>query len=264
MCGRGHCIIGNNGTAGGYFFFVPMNLAVYFQSTVGSTAAQSVPYIVQLGLLKLLPFSVSNNLMKLDPRHGRGPHVDHPGRAGPRHQRSELLEDDHRASTCWACPGKTSTPSAWRSSTRRPTRATSPPRTSSRGTSCSTRRRTATRPSHSTSSASTRSSPPPRWTPTRSSPTPTCPRTPTSPTSCRSTRTSWASSPTTTRTTTRPPASRTCTAWVWSRSSGPTSCSTTCRRPTGSPPSSAIPTASPPTARPGPPAARSAAASRAS
>jgi hypothetical protein len=62
----GHVIIGNNGTGGGYFWFTPMNLAIFVNTTVGTQVANSTWGLIDLGLLKLLPFSNSNNLMKLD------------------------------------------------------------------------------------------------------------------------------------------------------------------------------------------------------
>jgi hypothetical protein len=62
----GHVIIGNNGTGGGYFWMTPMNLAIFVNTTVGTQVANSTWGLIDLGLLKLLPFSNSYNLMKLD------------------------------------------------------------------------------------------------------------------------------------------------------------------------------------------------------
>ena len=74
----GHCIIGNNYTQGGYFWFVPQNHAVMFvNNTPAPQPAASTITLVDLGLLKLLPFSLGNNSMKLD-HGGEGPLVTTP------------------------------------------------------------------------------------------------------------------------------------------------------------------------------------------
>lgn len=62
----GHCIIGNNYTAGGYFWFTPLNVLMYVTNTLATQPAASTITLVDLGLLKLLPFSVGNNMLKLD------------------------------------------------------------------------------------------------------------------------------------------------------------------------------------------------------
>jgi hypothetical protein len=62
----GHCIIGNNFTAGGYLFFTPLNLAIFVNNTTAPQPAASTIGLVDLGLLKLLPFSIGQTVMKLD------------------------------------------------------------------------------------------------------------------------------------------------------------------------------------------------------
>lgn len=68
----GHCIIDNNGINDGIFFFTPLNLAIFVATTVGTPQANSTPLLVQVGLLKVLPFSGASVLMKLD-LAGEGP-----------------------------------------------------------------------------------------------------------------------------------------------------------------------------------------------
>jgi hypothetical protein len=68
----GHCIVGNNGAFGGYFWFTPINLAIFVNSTIGSPQVQSIFTLMDLGLLKLLPFSTAATTMKLD-LAGEGP-----------------------------------------------------------------------------------------------------------------------------------------------------------------------------------------------
>lgn len=62
----GDCEIGNFGAGGGAFYFTPLGLLIYVQTTVGSAQADSIPIIIQIVLQKLLPFSTGSNLMKLD------------------------------------------------------------------------------------------------------------------------------------------------------------------------------------------------------
>jgi hypothetical protein len=62
----GHCIVGNNYTQGGYLYFPPLNLAMYVNNTLAPQPAASTFTLIQLGVLKLLPFSVGSNLLKLD------------------------------------------------------------------------------------------------------------------------------------------------------------------------------------------------------
>ena len=68
----GHCVIGNNLSQGGYWFFTSLNLAMFVNSTIGSQAVASTFTLVDLGVLKLLPFSNGSTLMKLDTA-GEGP-----------------------------------------------------------------------------------------------------------------------------------------------------------------------------------------------
>ncbi len=68
----GHCILGNNLTSGGYLFFTPLNLAIFVDSTVAPQPAASSIGLIDLGLLKLLPFSAGASLLKLDSM-GEGP-----------------------------------------------------------------------------------------------------------------------------------------------------------------------------------------------
>ena len=70
--GAGHCIIGNNYAEGGYIWFTPLNLTFFVNTTVGSPQANSIPALVDLGLLKLLPFSSAGTTLKLD-LAGEGP-----------------------------------------------------------------------------------------------------------------------------------------------------------------------------------------------
>ena len=74
-CGTdGQCPIGINGVAGGYFYFAPIALAIYVNATIGSPAVQSFPFILQVSVLKQLPFSAGDNLMQFDAA-GKGPTV---------------------------------------------------------------------------------------------------------------------------------------------------------------------------------------------
>ncbi len=77
----GHCIIGNNGAAGGYLFFASLQLAVFVLNTTVPQPAASVIGLVDLGLLKLLPFSLAAVTMKLDAA-GEGPTAIYPNVAG--------------------------------------------------------------------------------------------------------------------------------------------------------------------------------------
>ena len=62
----GHCVVGNNLSQGGYWFFTSLNLAMFVNSTIGSQAVASTFTLVDLGVLKLLPFSNGSTMMKLD------------------------------------------------------------------------------------------------------------------------------------------------------------------------------------------------------
>jgi hypothetical protein len=68
----GHCIVGNNLGQGGYFWFTPINLAFFVNTTVGTDIVNSTPTLIDLGKLKLLGFSTASVLMKLD-AGGEGP-----------------------------------------------------------------------------------------------------------------------------------------------------------------------------------------------
>jgi len=68
----GHCIIGNNFTQGGYFFFTSLDLAIFVDNTLAPQPAASTPGLISLSLLKLLPFSIGAVTMKLDSA-GEGP-----------------------------------------------------------------------------------------------------------------------------------------------------------------------------------------------
>jgi hypothetical protein len=70
--GAGHCVIGNNLGQGGYFWFTPVNLAFFVDTTVGSDMVNSTPTLLDLGKLKLLGFSTAAVTMKLDAA-GEGP-----------------------------------------------------------------------------------------------------------------------------------------------------------------------------------------------
>jgi hypothetical protein len=75
----GHCELGNNGTEGGYIFITPLNLALFVNNTLAPGLAASTMGLVDLGLLKLLPFSLATTTMKLD---AVGPLVSLPGIGG--------------------------------------------------------------------------------------------------------------------------------------------------------------------------------------
>ncbi|HEX8789569.1 MAG TPA: hypothetical protein VF765_01360 [Polyangiaceae bacterium] len=62
----GHCIIGNNYTAGGYFWFTEINAVMFVTNTLAPQPAASTITLVDLGLLKLLPFSLGTNMLKFD------------------------------------------------------------------------------------------------------------------------------------------------------------------------------------------------------
>ena len=68
----GHCIIGNNLTQGGYFWFTPMNLAAFVNDTTATQPAASTFTLVDLGKLKVMAYSNAAVTMKLDPG-GEGP-----------------------------------------------------------------------------------------------------------------------------------------------------------------------------------------------
>jgi hypothetical protein len=62
----GHCIIGNNYSQGGYLWFTEINTAMFVTNTLAPQPAASTITLVDLGLLKLLPFSLGTNMLKLD------------------------------------------------------------------------------------------------------------------------------------------------------------------------------------------------------
>jgi hypothetical protein len=68
----GHCELQNNGIDDGILIFNPLNLAIFVSTTVGTPSANSIPIIIQLGVLKVLPFSNSAVTLQLDPQ-GVGP-----------------------------------------------------------------------------------------------------------------------------------------------------------------------------------------------
>jgi hypothetical protein len=68
----GHCIIGNNFSAGGYFWFTPLNISLFVNTTVGTDTADSTFTLLDIGKLKLLGFSTAATLLKLDDL-GEGP-----------------------------------------------------------------------------------------------------------------------------------------------------------------------------------------------
>ncbi len=72
-----HCEIGNNYTEGGYMFFTPLNIAFFVNNTLAPQPAASTMGLVDLGLLKLLPFSLASTTLKLD-NMGLGPLVSLP------------------------------------------------------------------------------------------------------------------------------------------------------------------------------------------
>jgi hypothetical protein len=63
---KGDCVIGNNGTGGGYFFYTPLGLAIFVNTTVGSIQANSTFTLFDQQVVKELPFATSAALMKLD------------------------------------------------------------------------------------------------------------------------------------------------------------------------------------------------------
>ena len=69
---NGHCEIQNNGIDDGILVFNPLDLFIFVETTVGTPAANSIPIIVNLNVLKLLPFSNSAVTLQLDPA-GVGP-----------------------------------------------------------------------------------------------------------------------------------------------------------------------------------------------
>ena len=68
----GHCIVGNNLNQGGYIWLTPLNYTFFVDTTVGTQQANSIPVLVDVGLLKVLPFSGAATLLKLDSA-GEGP-----------------------------------------------------------------------------------------------------------------------------------------------------------------------------------------------
>ncbi len=62
----GHCIIGNNYSQGGYLWFTEINTVMFVTNTLAPQPAASTITLVDLGLLKLLPFSLGTNMLKLD------------------------------------------------------------------------------------------------------------------------------------------------------------------------------------------------------
>lgn len=68
----GHCILGNNYSAGGYMWFTPLNMSFFVTTTVGTDIANSAIVLLDLGKLKLLGFSSASTLLKLDSM-GEGP-----------------------------------------------------------------------------------------------------------------------------------------------------------------------------------------------
>jgi hypothetical protein len=64
--GTGHCEIQNNGIDDGILVFNPLNMAIFVATTVGTPAANSIPLIVQLAPLKILPFSFADVTLQLD------------------------------------------------------------------------------------------------------------------------------------------------------------------------------------------------------
>ncbi len=62
----GDCQVFDNGASGGALYFTPLGILIYYQTTVGTAQADSIPIIVQMILQKLLPFSLSTNMAKLD------------------------------------------------------------------------------------------------------------------------------------------------------------------------------------------------------
>jgi hypothetical protein len=62
----GHCIIGNNYSQGGYLWFTEINTAMFVTNTLSPQPAASTITLVDLGKLKLLPFSLGTNMLKLD------------------------------------------------------------------------------------------------------------------------------------------------------------------------------------------------------
>ncbi|MGH7295290.1 MAG: hypothetical protein ACRELB_10165, partial [Polyangiaceae bacterium] len=76
----GTCIIGNNGNQGGYFWFTTIGLAIFVNSTIGSPAVASTWSLIDLMVLKQLPFSAATTMMQLDAA-GVGPTAttDKPG-----------------------------------------------------------------------------------------------------------------------------------------------------------------------------------------
>jgi hypothetical protein len=62
----GDCQVFDDGASGGGFYFTPLGILIYYQTTVGTPQANSIPIIIQLVLQKLLPFSLSTNMAKLD------------------------------------------------------------------------------------------------------------------------------------------------------------------------------------------------------
>jgi hypothetical protein len=68
----GHCILGNNGSGGGYFWFTPINMAFFVNTTLGDNIANSTFTLLDIGQVKTLGFSTASNLLKLDAL-GEGP-----------------------------------------------------------------------------------------------------------------------------------------------------------------------------------------------
>jgi hypothetical protein len=68
----GHCIVDDSLTDDGILIYTPLNLALFVATTVGTPQANSIPILIDQGVLKVVPFSGAAVTMKLD-LAGEGP-----------------------------------------------------------------------------------------------------------------------------------------------------------------------------------------------
>jgi hypothetical protein len=62
----GHCIVGNNGNDGGYLWFVPLGIAMFVDTTLGTPQVNSTIGLIDITVLKNLPFSNGTSLLQID------------------------------------------------------------------------------------------------------------------------------------------------------------------------------------------------------
>jgi hypothetical protein len=62
----GHCIIGNNGNQGGYIWMVPLGFIPFVNTTLGTPQVNSTIGLIDIQVLKILPFSYGTTMMQID------------------------------------------------------------------------------------------------------------------------------------------------------------------------------------------------------